>query len=157
MPFLCIDPFLHPISVSQILSNLPCILSSLKTFPSSMLLVLYTFLLWRLPLTAATLCYFPDGSLADDVPCITGDEWPWCCGYNAACMSNGLCRDTQYSGSPEAIWPYSYIRGSCTSFTSPACLNMCNASSSPRYELDCAVLIKHDRSAASWRCGLGLQ
>lgn len=163
MSSLCINPFLHPISVFQILFNLQCVFSSFETFPASMLLVLHTFLLWRLPPAAATECYFPDGSLADDVPCITGDEWPWCCSYNSVCMSNGLCRYTDHSGSPDAIWPDLYVQGSCTTFTSPVCLNMCNAGSSPPYESDSdliklsPVLIEHDRSAPRWRCGLGLQ
>ena len=57
---------------------------------------LYAMLLLLLPLWAyaAKDCYFPDGSLADNVyPCTDGDEDSMCCELEGTCLTNGLCFD----------------------------------------------------------------
>ena len=55
-------------------------------------------------------CYFPDGSLAPDLPCFPDQEESMCCYSNHTCLDNGLCRrpDIEMTGQLK------YLRGSCT-------------------------------------------
>ncbi|KAE8381874.1 hypothetical protein BDV26DRAFT_254789 [Aspergillus bertholletiae] len=98
---------------------------------SSGLLQISAFLILQaVKLTSATLCYTPDGTISNDVPCNTTASVSVCCQEGFICTSNLLCQ-------PQGWWdgtdgnPLQFIRGTCTdkSWSSPLCPGRCVAES----------------------------
>ncbi|KAF2204922.1 hypothetical protein GQ43DRAFT_490844 [Delitschia confertaspora ATCC 74209] len=58
-------------------------------------------------------CYFPDGKTvaSQDVPCNSNGGNSTCCGPGYACMSNNICKVTEYT---QNVGTVQWIRGSCT-------------------------------------------
>ena len=59
----------------------------------------------------SALCYYPNGTASDDVPCNEGAGDTFCCGISYACLSNKLCYGTIGSASAH------FGRGSCSDKT----------------------------------------
>ncbi|KUI70575.1 hypothetical protein VM1G_11698 [Cytospora mali] len=66
-----------------------------------------TNLIFLVGIVTAT-CYYPDGTIAEDMPCAS-EGITHCCAKDSICMSNGYCLGT---------YPNAYIlaRGSCTDY-----------------------------------------
>ena len=74
--------------------------------------ILLSFIL--LQTQVSSICYYPDGTVTPaDVPCLSGSEPSWCCGFGYACLSNKICMSTPRT--PNAT--NKYVRGSCTDQT----------------------------------------
>ncbi|KND87051.1 hypothetical protein TOPH_08260, partial [Tolypocladium ophioglossoides CBS 100239] len=78
------------------------------------------------PQASHSVCYFPDGSVAQqDSPCRDDTPQSTCCGQGYACLSNNICmatgKELQRSGASV------YVRGSCTdkNWRSGSCPNFC--------------------------------
>ncbi|KDN71726.1 hypothetical protein CSUB01_12045 [Colletotrichum sublineola] len=71
----------------------------------------------------ASLCYFPGGVQAKDVPCDPNAEVSMCCGHIDGCLSNGLCKLDETTNSTGIA----YARGTCSDPTwrSPVCPQNC--------------------------------
>ncbi|KAF3102572.1 hypothetical protein TWF569_009099 [Orbilia oligospora] len=69
-------------------------------------------------------CYFPDGSLSNDLPCDPSASNSMCCSYGTDCLMNGVCHS--YANTDKG-YVSTYARGSCTdqSWGSSACLSEC--------------------------------
>jgi hypothetical protein len=86
-------------------------------------LLLYLFLSIN---AVRALCYFPDGETIaiQDTPCYSGEP-SFCCGQGFACMSNSLCKLTDYvvdAGSGQST----FVRGSCSDKAwGSSCPNFC--------------------------------
>lgn len=64
-----------------------------------------------LPSLVHSLCYFPNGDIADNnFPCTDDTEESFCCGRGGVCLEGGLC-------SPPSGNYDTYVRGSCTDKT----------------------------------------
>ncbi|KXT11997.1 hypothetical protein AC579_4636 [Pseudocercospora musae] len=90
----------------------------------------------------AQQCFYPDGTLSSDTPCITGSDSS-CCAASSFCMDNGLCFGSGIVS-----------RGSCTDKTwqSGACASYCTTKS-PGSSIPltpCAV----SNGASTFVCGL---
>ena len=48
----------------------------------------------QLAIHTSALCYYPNGTASDDVPCNQGAGDTFCCGIDYACLSNKLCSGT---------------------------------------------------------------
>ncbi|KAF2095947.1 hypothetical protein NA57DRAFT_59012 [Rhizodiscina lignyota] len=73
----------------------------------------------------SALCYYPDGTLSNDLACNPNATASTCCGRGQVCLSNGICTFRNVSGS--AI----YNRGSCTdkNWNSSECPQFCISNS----------------------------
>ena len=69
------------------------------------------------------LCYTPDGTLSNDVPCNPDAPNSVCCTSGFLCMSNGLCQPKNYPNQDQ------FIRGTCTdkSWAARECVDFCVA------------------------------
>jgi hypothetical protein len=88
-----------------------------------------TYLLGELAGLAGAVCYYPDGSVAQDIPCTDDTTQSTCCGTGYACLglssSFYLCAATgDELDKPGAS---QYVRGSCTdkSWRSGNCPSVC--------------------------------
>jgi len=85
--------------------------------------------------TAHAICYYPDGTTTlSDVPCNSGSEASFCCGYGFACLSNKICMATSLTIHRNDT--QTYVRGSCTdeSWRSGNCPNFCVQGDDPWYD-----------------------
>ena len=86
-----------------------------------------TFPGFFIPLTSSTICYYPDGSNAAEIPCPDPVSLS-CCPAESNCLTNGLCWDSRNF----------MFRGSCRdkSWTNPNCPQFCYECESRPYKLD---------------------
>ena len=84
----------------------------------------------------AAICYYPDRSIAHDVPCSDSEDESNCCGPGYACLSNKVCRQA-HQDSDGKVLKYTYGRGSCTDieWRSSACPSICILGSSRKSSL----------------------
>lgn len=87
-------------------------------FPGVLLVIYFLFLHGIL---GDGVCYYPNGDVADDIPCDPSASISACCGKGWTCLVTGACEYTQELGNP------AYARGSCTDYywTSPDCPLFC--------------------------------
>ncbi|KAL8794381.1 MAG: hypothetical protein Q9195_003079 [Heterodermia aff. obscurata] len=73
---------------------------------------------------ASSLCYYPDGTDSDDIPCHPTADVSFCCARASACLSNLVCENPPNRASG---FTGDYARGSCTdkSWNSTACPQFC--------------------------------
>ncbi|KAF2117239.1 hypothetical protein BDV96DRAFT_21947 [Lophiotrema nucula] len=75
----------------------------------------------------AAICYNPDRSTTDNVPCNIDAGNSTCCAKGASCLSNNLCLDPTFRGQDGLSINNKYYRGACTDKTwnSTACAPIC--------------------------------
>lgn len=91
--------------------------------------IIYLIILAQLAVLAGAICYYPDGSVAQDTPCTDSTAQSTCCGTGYACLGLSatffLCEATGSElNKPGAS---QYVRGSCTdkSWRSGNCPSVC--------------------------------
>ena len=86
-----------------------------------------TYLGFFISSTSSTMCYYPDGSNAAEIPCPDPVSLS-CCPAESNCLTNGLCWDSRNF----------MFRGSCRdkSWTDPNCPQFCYECKSRPYKLD---------------------
>lgn len=83
------------------------------------------------------VCYHPNGSPSDDVPCDPGSPFSMCCSSPNACLASGLCKSV--ATNETSADADKFIRATCTdmTWTSDVCPPFCMPSTSPhRFLLD---------------------
>ncbi|KAK2738772.1 hypothetical protein FQN55_000410 [Onygenales sp. PD_40] len=100
----------------------------LPPLPSLLLLSLY--ILRVVSPASATICYTPDGSISNDMPCNAAAEVSVCCEDTFVCTENQLCQPMGWYNGTDGD-PLQLIRGTCTDRTweSPECPGRCIAES----------------------------
>ena len=75
-------------------------------------------------------CFFPDGTLANHIPCSSNDRLSACCDSDDYCLSNGLCLTSTFN----------LNRGSCTDSTwkAPECTTLCVSGQYSQIHILCA-------------------
>lgn len=94
-------------------------------------LAIALFFLQVVDLTFATLCYNPDGSVSNDVPCNSTASVSVCCTQGFICTANMLCQPQGWYDNTTGN-PLQLIRGTCTdkSWSSNKCPGYCVAGES---------------------------
>ncbi|KAK2797824.1 hypothetical protein FQN50_009068 [Emmonsiellopsis sp. PD_5] len=98
--------------------------------PTLSSLLLSLFILRAIDPASATICYTPDGSISNDMPCNPAAEVSVCCEDTFVCTENKLCQPMDWYNGTDGD-PLQLIRGTCTDKTweSPECPGRCIAES----------------------------